>query len=156
MAKESAGILLYRTRDAALEVLLVHPGGPFWRKRDAGAWQIPKGGIEDGETAAAAALRECKEELGVALEGVPRPLARIRQTGGKWVEAFALEQDIDADAISSISFEVEGPPRSGTMQSFPEVDRAAWFALDEARTKILPSQASLLDSLVEMIAAPSH
>jgi predicted NUDIX family NTP pyrophosphohydrolase len=153
MAKESAGILLYRRQGGRLEVLLVHPGGPFWRNRDVGAWQIPKGGLEEGETAQAAALRECHEELGVAMVGKPLPLARIRQAGGKWVEAFALEQDIDADAIRSISFEVEWPPRSGTMRSYPEVDRAAWFALDEARDKMLPSQAPLLDSLLKLLAS---
>ena len=145
MAKQSAGILIYRRRGGIVEVLLVHPGGPFWRNRDEGAWQIPKGGIEAGETAAAAALRECAEELGVELEGVPRPLARIRQAGGKWVEAFALQHELDADAIVSAAFEIEWPPRSGMTQSFPEVDRAAWFGLAEARAKILPSQASLLD-----------
>lgn len=156
VSRESAGILLYRRDGGRLEVLLAHPGGPFWRNRDAGAWQIPKGGIEEGETAAEAAIRECEEELGTTIAGTPWPLARIRQSGGKWVEAFALEQDFDADAISSNSFEVEWPPRSGVLQSFPEVDRAAWFDLEAARTKMLASQAPLLDSLIEMIGTATR
>jgi len=143
----SAGILLYRRREGGIEVLLVHPGGPYWRGKDAGAWMIPKGQIEPGEEPAAAALREFEEELGMRPEGLPQPLCRIRQKGGKWVEAFALEGDLDPAAIASNVFEAEWPPRSGRLQSFPEVDRAAWFALDEARHKILPSQRPILDRL---------
>ncbi|MBV9843032.1 MAG: NUDIX domain-containing protein [Sphingomonadaceae bacterium] len=153
MAERSAGILLHRPGSAGREVLLVHPGGPFWRKRDAGAWQIPKGQIEPGETASAAAIRECEEELGVRLTGAPAPLATIRQAGGKWVEAFALEQDLDADAIRSITFTMEWPPRSGRMQSFPEVDAARWFGLADARAMMLPSQLPLLDALEERFAS---
>jgi predicted NUDIX family NTP pyrophosphohydrolase len=143
----SAGILLYRRRQGAIEVLLTHPGGPFWRGRDEGAWMIPKGLVEPGEEPLACAIREFEEELGVAPEGVPRPLCRVRQKGGKWVEAFALEGDLDAERIVSNSFRLEYPPRSGQYRDFPEVDEAAWYGLEEARTKILPSQAPILDAL---------
>ena len=147
MAEYSAGILLYRQREGEVEVLLVHPGGPFWRNKDAGAWMIPKGGVEEGEEPAACALREFEEELGTRLTGTPRPLCRIRQKGGKRVEAFALEGDLDADAIVSNEFSLEVPPRSGNFRSYPEVDRAAWFTLAEARAMILPSQSPILDAL---------
>lgn len=148
MPERSAGILLHRLEArAGRQVLLVHPGGPFWRKRDDGAWMIPKGLIGDGETALAAAIREFEEELGRSPPGKPQPLGTIRQAGGKQVEAFAAEGDLDADAIRSNEFEMEWPPRSGRMTRFPEVDRATWFTLNEARTKILPSQAPLLDLL---------
>lgn len=130
-----------------MEVLLIHPGGPFWRGRDAGAWMIPKGAPEADETPLACALREFEEELGAKPEGMPRPLCRIRQKGGKRVEAFALEGDFDPAALSSNSFRLEYPPKSGRFADFPEVDEAAWFALDEARTMILPSQAPILDAL---------
>jgi predicted NUDIX family NTP pyrophosphohydrolase len=149
-AKRSAGILLHRHRDGALEVLLVHPGGPFWAKKDAGAWSIPKGEYEDGEDARACALREFAEELGSAPpDGELVDLGEIRQRGGKVVAAWALAGDADADAIHSNTFSMEWPPRSGTMREFPEVDRAAWFSLDEARERILPAQAPLLDRLAE-------
>ena len=147
MAEFSAGIVLYRRAGAAIEVLLIHPGGPFWRHKDAGAWMIPKGGVEEGEAPAACALREFEEELGTRPAGTPRPLCRIRQKGGKWVEAFALEGDLDADAIVSNEFSNEVPPRSGKFRSYPEVDRAAWFSLAEARAMILPSQSPILDAL---------
>ena len=147
MAALSAGILLYRRRGDAVEVLLVLPGGPYWKNRYAGAWQIPKGGVDADEDHAACALREFEEELGTRPPGTPRPLARIRQAGGKWVEAFALEGDLDADTIVSNLFELEWPPRSGERRSFPEVARAAWFGLAEAREKMLPSQRPLLDKL---------
>jgi predicted NUDIX family NTP pyrophosphohydrolase len=145
----SAGILLYRWRAGEVELLLVHPGGPFWQSKDAGAWTIPKGLVEPGEDEAAAALREFEEELGSRPEGIPRPLGRIRQTGGKWVEAFALEGDLDPERIVSNVFRMEWPPRSGQLQRFPEVDRAAWMTLAEAGEKILPSQRPLLDRLRE-------
>jgi predicted NUDIX family NTP pyrophosphohydrolase len=149
-AKRSAGILLHRHRDGALEVLLVHPGGPFWANKDAGAWSIPKGEYEDGEDARACALREFAEELGSAPpDGELVDLGEIRQRGGKVVTAWALAGDADADAIRSNTFSMEWPPRSGTMREFPEVDRAAWFSLDEARERILPAQAPLLDRLAE-------
>ena len=144
MAQTSAGILMWRRR-AEVELLLGHFGVPFWARRDAGAWAIPKGLIEPGEDAEACARREFAEELGVAAEGPLLPLGRIRQKGGKWVEAFALEGDLDADAIAGNAFTVEWPPKSGRFQSFPEIDRAAWFGLAEAREKILPSQRAILD-----------
>lgn len=147
MPQVSAGILLYRWRGQDLQVLLAHPGGPYWRNKHQGAWMIPKGGIEAGEEPLAAALREFEEELGTRPPGMPVPLGRIRQTGGKWVEAFALEGELDANRITSLSFEMEWPPRSGQRASFPEVDEAAWFSLSQARTAILPSQAPFLDLL---------
>jgi predicted NUDIX family NTP pyrophosphohydrolase len=147
MGEFSAGIILYRRRAGELEVLLIHPGGPYWRNKDAGAWMIPKGGLEKGEEPIAAALREFEEELGTRLEGSPQPLCLIRQKGGKWVEAFALEGDLDPDAIVSNEFKIEVPPRSGNFRSYPEVDRAAWFSIREARAFILPSQRPILDAL---------
>jgi predicted NUDIX family NTP pyrophosphohydrolase len=152
LPQRSAGILLHRRRAVAFEVLLVHPGGPFWRGKDEGAWMIPKGLVDEGEEPLACALREFEEELGSRPAGTPVPLCRIRQKGGKYVEAFALEGDLDADAIVSNLFEVEWPPKSGQRQSFPEVDRAGWFALAEARAKILPSQAPILDALEAKLA----
>ena len=152
MAEHSAGILLYRRGSKGLEVLLVHPGGPFWQRRDAGAWQIPKGKIDHGEELLAAALREFKEELGVTLEGTARPLTRIRQAAGKWVDTFAVEGDLDADSIVSETFEMEWPPKSGRIQAYPEIDRACWFTLDEARPKMLISQMPLLDELAALLA----
>ena len=152
MPQLSAGILLYRRSPDGLEVLLVHPGGPFWRTRDAGAWMIPKGLVEPNEDPAAAALREFEEELGSLPVGEPEPLCRIRQAGGKHVEAFALEADFDADAVVSNHFTIEYPPKSGTFRSYPEVDRAAWFGMAEARSMILPSQAPILDALDQRLA----
>ncbi|MDB5670801.1 MAG: hypothetical protein JWO25_1760 [Alphaproteobacteria bacterium] len=143
----SAGILLYRRRGDATEVLLVRPGGPFWRGRDAGAWMIPKGVVEPGEAMLAAALREFEEELGSRPEGVPRPLCRVRQAGGKIVEAFALEGDFDPESMTSIAFSLEYPPKSGRFQDFPEVEEARWFPLAEARAMMLPSQLPMLDAL---------
>jgi predicted NUDIX family NTP pyrophosphohydrolase len=152
VAERSAGILLYRRSGPEPEILLVHFGGPYWRGKEAGAWSIPKGLIGEGESAEAAARREFREELGSLAEGPLVPLATIRQKGGKIVEAFALEGDLDADAIESNLFTIEWPPRSGRMASFPEVDRARWFALDEARAMILPSQLPLIDSLAALLA----
>ena len=144
----SAGILLYRRSDESVEILLVHPGGPFWRNRDQGAWMMPKGLVGEGEEPLACALREFEEELGTRPAGIPSLLCRIRQKGGKLVDAFILECDLDAEAIASNSFEIEWPPRSGRLQSFPEVDRAGWFSIEEARARILPSQAPILDALM--------
>jgi len=152
VAEHSAGILLYRRREGGVEVLLVHPGGPYWQRRDAGAWQIPKGKIDEGEALLAAALREFEEELGVVPEGEARPLVRIRQAAGKWVDTFAIEGDLDADSIVSAPFEMEWPPKSGVIQSFPEIDRARWFTLREARDKMLTSQTPLLDDLEALLA----
>ena len=155
MAKRSAGILLFRRRAGALEVLLVHPGGPFWARKDAGAWSIPKGEVDPGEDERACALRELEEETGGAFRDAPADallaLGAIRQKSGKVVTAWALEGDLDADAIAcSTTVELEWPPRSGRMQTFPEVDRAGWFALAAARVKLLPAQASFLDRLAEL------
>jgi len=142
---ESAGLLLYRLRGGAPEVLLVHPGGPFWTKRDLGAWSIPKGEIEPGQSALDVARREFEEELG---QPPPQtefiPLGSVRQAGGKVVHAWAAPGDFDVDRLKSVSFEMEWPPRSGRSQAFPEVDRAAWFDLETARRKILPAQSAFI------------
>jgi predicted NUDIX family NTP pyrophosphohydrolase len=138
---------MYRRRDGALEVLLVHPGGPFWARKDAGAWSIPKGEIDPTEEPLAAARREFTEETGFLAEGNFRPLAPITQAGGKIVQAWAFEGDADPAALQSNTFAIEWPPRSGRQTSFPEADRAAWFSLDVAREKINPAQVALLDEL---------
>jgi predicted NUDIX family NTP pyrophosphohydrolase len=152
MAKTSAGILLYRRSAGGPFVLLIHPGGPFWASRDAGAWSIPKGEIDPGESAREAALREFAEELGTAASGEPWPLADIRQRGGKRVIAFALEGDFDTASLRSNTFEMEWPPRSGRMRTYPEVDKAAWLTLGQAHDKILESQRPLLDTLAHALA----
>ena len=147
----SAGILLFRQRDGATEVLLIKPGGPFWRNKDAGAWMIPKGKVERGEVPAEAALREFEEETGTRLTAVPFPLAVVRQAGGKIVEAFAVEGDLDPTAIQSNHFDLEWPPRSGRLEQFPEVEEARWVSLAEARALMLPSQLPLLGALEQML-----
>jgi len=139
---------MYRQTGHRLEVLLVHPGGPFWRNKDNGAWSIPKGEMAEGEDAAFAARREFLEETGCDLSGPLEPLGDIRQRGGKRVTAFAVEGYLDASAIKSNTFEIEWPPKGGKMQSFPEIDRAAWFDLPAAHVKILEGQRLLLDRLV--------
>ena len=144
----SAGILLHR-KDGT-EVLLVHPGGPFWARKDAGAWSIPKGEYSEGEDPEAAARREFAEELGVALEGELQPLGEAIQPSRKRVVAYAAEGDLDVAAIRSSSFEIEWPPKSGRKQSFPEVDRAGWFTLEDAREKLLPGQRIFLDRLARL------
>ncbi|MBB5712265.1 NUDIX domain-containing protein [Sphingomonas xinjiangensis] len=159
MPKRSAGILLYRRLEGVVQVLLVHPGGPFWRNKDVGAWQIPKGEIEADEAPLRAALREVAEEIGVAVAGTPCPLGTIRQAGGKIVEAFLAKQDVDVAAIRSITFEMEWPPRSGKRAAFPEVDSARWLGLDEAEAVILASQRPLIDAarrLLEKNQARHH
>ena len=148
----SAGVLLFRHRDGDVEVLLIKPGGPFWRNKDAGAWMIPKGNVESGEAPAEAALREFEEETGTKLSSVPFPLASVRQAGGKIVEAFALEGDLDASAIRSIDFELEWPPRSGRRRRYPEAEEARWMTIGEARQLMLPSQLPLLDALERKLA----
>ncbi|WP_225940940.1 NUDIX domain-containing protein [Sphingopyxis sp. OAS728] len=148
----SAGILLYRLKGGSAEVLLVHPGGPYWRGRDRGAWQIPKGEIAAGENAEAVALREAQEELGIPLQGALVPLGQHRQAGGKIVEGFALEQDLDVTAVVSNRFEIEWPPGSGLCQSFPEIDAARWFSVAEAEAMMLPSQQPFLDRLADYLA----
>src|SRR6478672_11788044 len=148
MPQRSAGILLFRRGSDSLEVLLVHPGGPFFARKDDGSWSIPKGLYEDGEEPLAAARREFEEELGSPCPGGDAlELGEIRQKSGKRVIAWAIEGDLDAASIVSNTFELEWPPRSGRVQTFPEVDRAAWFTLDAARTKILAAQAPFLDRL---------
>jgi predicted NUDIX family NTP pyrophosphohydrolase len=147
VARRSAGLLIFRRGGDGIEVLLVLPGGPFWRNKDVGAWQIPKGMVEPDEDSATAALREAEEELGIPLKGELIPLGEIRQKAGKVVEAFAIESDLDAGAICSNMFEMEWPPRSGRMQSFPEVDAARWFGLGQAGVMMLESQRPLLDRL---------
>ncbi|MDQ2629950.1 MAG: NUDIX domain-containing protein [Actinomycetota bacterium] len=156
--KRSAGILLFRRRDGRTEFLLVHPGGPFWAKKDAGAWSIPKGQIEEDEEPRACAIRELEEELG------PAPaldteqlieLGSIRQRAGKVVEAWAAEAEFDPSTLDSNTFSMEWPPRSGNQQEFPEVDRAEWLDLETAREKILPAQAEFLDRLLELLEGSS-
>jgi predicted NUDIX family NTP pyrophosphohydrolase len=147
MATVSAGILMYRHSDAGLVVLLVHPGGPFWRNRDLGAWSIPKGELDDDEDPEAAARREFAEELGIEATGLLRPLGQVRQRGGKLVLAYALEGTLDVSTVHSNEIAIEWPPRSGRSICFPEIDRAEWFALPVARKKILASQQPLLDRL---------
>jgi predicted NUDIX family NTP pyrophosphohydrolase len=148
MPERSAGILLHRRGPNGVEVLLVHPGGPFFARRDDGAWSIPKGVYEPGEEPLACARREFAEELGSPCpDGPALELGEIRQRNGKRVVAFAVEGDIDADAIASNTFTIEWPPRSGRMQEFPEVDRAAWFPLGEAREKLIAAQVPLLERL---------
>ena len=154
-AKRSAGILLFRTGAAAPQVLLVHPGGPYWAKRDEGAWTIPKGEYEEGELARDCALRELGEELGTPPALDPEALidlGSVRQKGGKVVDAWAAEGDFDPAQLRSNTFELEWPPRSGRVQEFPEVDRAEWFDPELAREKILAAQAELIDRLLEQLA----
>jgi predicted NUDIX family NTP pyrophosphohydrolase len=152
-SKQSAGILLYRRNSHLLEVFLVHPGGPFWKNKDAGSWTIPKGEFTDEEPALDAAVREFKEETGAALKGPFQPLSPVRQKGGKRVYPWAAPGDIDPAAIVSNTFELEWPRRSGKQQTFPEVDRGDWFSLSSARQMINPAQIALLDELEETQAA---
>lgn len=154
MPKQSAGLLLFRETAAGIEVLLVHPGGPFWVKKDAGAWSIPKGLIEEGEEPLAAARREFEEEVGIAApEGETIPLTPLRQPSGKIVHAWALRSDLDPAIFVSGTFEVEWPPKSGKRQSFPEIDRVEWFTLDAARGKLLAGQRPFLDELGRLLGA---
>jgi predicted NUDIX family NTP pyrophosphohydrolase len=150
----SAGILLFRRGSGDTEFLLVHPGGPFWTRKDGGAWTIPKGQIEEDEEPRACAIREMEEELGTAPALDPEQLIElgpIRQRGGKVVEAWAAEAEFDPAALASNTFSMEWPPRSGRQQEFPEVDKAGWFDLEAAREKIIPAQAELLDRLLERL-----
>jgi predicted NUDIX family NTP pyrophosphohydrolase len=152
MAKRSAGILLYRDRAGAPEVLLVHPGGPLWTKKDLGAWSIPKGEYDENEDPLACAQREFEEELGVAPPaGPPADLGSTKQAGGKLVHAWAAEGDLDPAGVKSNTFTMEWPPRSGVVREFPEVDRAQWFGLAEARRRINPAQAVFLERLRDLL-----
>jgi predicted NUDIX family NTP pyrophosphohydrolase len=153
MPVRSAGILLYRRCAGALELLLVHPGGPYWARKDAGAWSIPKGEHAEGEDALACARREFAEETGtVPPAGALVPLGEVRQRSGKRVSAWAAEGDLEPDTVRSNTFTVEWPPRSGRMQEFPEVDRAGWFAPEAARAALVPAQAAFVDRLLEHLA----
>lgn len=145
--RQSAGLLLYRPRESGIEVLLVHPGGPFWARRDEGAWTIPKGEFDADEAPLAAARREFVEETGADVDGRFIALAPVRQAGGKRVHAFAVEADFDPATLTSNTFEIEWPPRSGRLQRFPEVDRASWFSLEEAAIKLHPAQRAWLAEL---------
>jgi predicted NUDIX family NTP pyrophosphohydrolase len=149
--KKTAGLLLYRIRDSALEVFLVHPGGPFWAKKDDGAWSIPKGEFTEDEAPLSAAKREFQEETGFSVEGNFMALKPLKQRSGKLVYAWALESDCDAAAVKSNLFSMEWPPRSGKRQEYPEVDRGGWFALEVAKRKIMPGQIGLLDELQQMV-----
>ena len=149
--KESAGIVLYRYRGSRLEIFLVHPGGPFWKNKDSGAWSIPKGEFEPGEDPLKAARREFHEETGFAVDGSFIALTPVRQAGGKVVHAWAVEGDCEAESITSNSFILEWPPRSGQCKTFSEVDRAGWFSLELARDKILNGQLKLLDELQRIL-----
>jgi predicted NUDIX family NTP pyrophosphohydrolase len=154
MPKRSAGLLAYRRTDDGVEVLLVHPGGPYWRRKDEGAWSLPKGEIDDpGEDPFQVAVLEFTEELGVHVPSTDGavPLGEVRQPGGKVVQAWAIEGDVDVSDLRSNLFEMEWPPRSGRTQEFPEVDRAEWFAPEDARRKILKGQAPFLDRLDELL-----
>jgi len=149
----SAGILLHRRGEAGPEVLLVHPGGPFWARKDLGAWSIPKGELDGDEDPRACALREFAEETGTRLpEGALDELGSVKQKSGKEVVAFAVEGDLDPATVASNMFELEWPPRSGRTQSFPEIDRAEWFRLDAAREKLNPAQAAFVDRLETLLA----
>jgi predicted NUDIX family NTP pyrophosphohydrolase len=151
MPKLSAGLLLYRRGRDGLEVFLVHPGGPFWAKKDLGAWSIPKGEYTEGELPLEAALREFREETGFAVDGHPIELGTVKQTGGKLVSAWALEGDCDPAALVSNTCFIEWPPRSGRQMEIPEVDRGGWFGIEAAREKIFNSQKPLLDLLIQRV-----
>jgi predicted NUDIX family NTP pyrophosphohydrolase len=152
MAKKSAGILLYRIKNKFLELFLVHPGGPFWTKKDDGAWSIPKGEFEDDEDPLDAAKREFEEETGIKISGEFIQLNSIKQKSGKTVYAWAVKGDTDPEKIKSNNFEIEWPPKSGKMKTFPEIDKAAWFNMSEAKKKINEAQAALIKELENIIA----
>jgi len=153
MKKASAGLLLYRDSAGKLQVLLVHPGGPYWARKDIGAWSIPKGEIEPGEEALAAARREFEEETGGVVSGEFLRLHPVRLRSGKVIQAWAVRADFDPSQLRSNLFSMEWPPKSGQQREFPEADRAGWFDIDEARFKIHPGQAPLLDELLALLAA---
>jgi predicted NUDIX family NTP pyrophosphohydrolase len=147
MVKQSAGLLVYRKRGNTFEVLLIHPGGPFWKNKDAGAWSIPKGEFAEGEDPLNVAKREFQEEIGSSISGAMTPLQAVKQRGGKTVHAWAVEADVDVSQIKSNTFTIEWPPRSGKHQEFPEIDRAEWFNLTTAAEKINAGQRKLIEQL---------
>ncbi len=151
MSKQSAGLLLYRRRQGKLELFLAHPGGPFWAKKDAGAWSIPKGEYGSDEDPLDAARREFNEETGFTATGPFQPLTPLRQKSGKLIHAFACEGEADPEKLQSNTFSLEWPPHSGKYQEFPEIDRAAWFPLAEAKKKIHPGQEGFLKELAESL-----
>jgi predicted NUDIX family NTP pyrophosphohydrolase len=154
-ARRSAGILLHRAGNAGTEVLLVHPGGPLWARKDLGAWSIPKGEVDEGEDPRACALREFAEETGTRLPGgALDDLGSVKLKSGKLVLGYAVAGDLDPGTVWSNTFELEWPPRSGRTQSFPEIDRAGWFALDAARAKLNPAQAEFVDRLEALLSRP--
>lgn len=155
MPKQSAGILMYRSRKGITEVFLVHPGGPFWAKKDEGAWSIPKGEYESGADVLEAAKREFEEETGFSVEGRFTSLTPIKQKGGKSVRAWAVEGDVEAENIKSNTFTMEWPPKSGKQKEFPEVDRAGWFPLHAAKKKILKSQVPFIEALQKILGEAS-
>lgn len=150
MPKQAAGILLYRRGRTGLEVLLAHPGGPLWARKDSGAWTLPKGQFTEGELPLDAAKREFEEEMGTAPAGDAQPLGTVRQPSGKIIHAWAAESDFDTTTLKSNLFSMEWPPKSGRMGEFPEVDRAGWFSIEEARDKIIKGQAPFLERLLEI------
>ncbi len=150
MPKQAAGILMYRRGGSRLEVLLAHPGGPLWARKDAGSWTMPKGQFTESELPLDAARREFEEEMGTAPNGDFEPLGTVKQPSGKVIHAWAAESDFDASTVKSNLFSMEWPPRSGRMGAFPEVDRAGWFSIDEARKKIIKGQTPFLERLLEI------
>ncbi|MFO8051177.1 MAG: NUDIX domain-containing protein [Thermoplasmatota archaeon] len=151
MVEHSAGILLFRYEEEGLRILLVHPGGPFWKRRDEGSWSIPKGLLEEDEDPLHAARREFREETGHKVEGAPIELGEIRQPGGKVVHAWAVEEELDTENIESNTFRMEWPKNSGNVKEFPEVDRAEWFDVETAKMKILKGQKVLIDRLLDKV-----
>jgi len=157
MKKQSAGLLLYRKNSKTIEVLLIHPGGPFWAKKDQGAWSIPKGEFAEGEEAASAARREFEEELGMAApEGTAIDLGNAKQSSGKVIYAWAIEADLDIRQAKSNIFEMEWPPKSGKRQSFPEADKFAWFSVAAAKQKLVKGQVPLLEQLIRVLGVASE
>lgn len=153
MPKQAAGILLYRRGRAGLEVLLAHPGGPLWARKDAAAWTLPKGQFTEGELPLDAAKREFEEEMGTAPAGDFQPIGTVKLSSGKLVHAWAAESDFDVSTVKSNLFSIEWPPKSGRLGEFPEVDRAGWFSIEEARVKILKGQAPFLERLLAMLGS---
>jgi len=156
MPKRSAGLLLFRRSTTHLELFLVHPGGPFWARKDDGAWSLPKGEYADPESPLEAAKREFQEETGISVDGDFLPLGELRQPGGKLVTAWALEKDVDPTLVKSNLFSMEWPPKSGQTQEFPEVDRAAWFPISQARSKLLKGQVAFINRLADKLGVTAE